>query len=422
MNLRIENGRIIDPSQNLDKVATLVIEAGKVVAIEKPSGKSSKQSLDATGMIIAPGFIDMHVHLRDPGYEYKEDIATGSAAAAAGGFTTLVCMANTEPVNDSPAVTRFMIDKAKQVGLVQLYPIAAITKGLHGKELTEFGALRDAGAIAFSDDGMPTSSSVMRRALEYASQFNMPVIDHSEDPLLSKDGVMHEGETSDILGLKGWPVEAETVVVYRNIQLAAKCNAHVHIAHVSAAESVRLIADAKKSGIKVTTEVTPHHLHLTDATLHSYDTVYKVNPPLRPESHVQALKAALSNDTIDALATDHAPHACFEKQGVMLGAPFGMIGLQTALPLYLQMVAQKVMTLPQMIAKLTMVPAKILNLPHGSLHVGAAADVVVFDPQAKYRFTADQILSKSINSPFIGQELTGKVKCTLRAGQFTYRS
>jgi dihydroorotase len=420
VNLRIENGRVIDPANKVDKIATVVIEGGKIRAIEKPSGKGGKNVFDATGMIVCPGLIDMHVHLRDPGQEYKEDITSGSEAAVYGGFTTLACMPNTDPVNDTPTVTEFMINRANEVGLINLYPIAAISKGLQGKELSEFSALRKAGAVAFSDDGMPTSSTMMRRALEYASQFNLPIIDHCEDPLLTKEAVMHEGEVSAILGLKGWPQEAESIVVYRNIQLAAKAHAHVHIAHVSTAESALLIAAGKRAGVRVTAEVTPHHLYLDDELLYSFDTNLKVNPPLRPKSHVKALRKALKQGDIEVIATDHAPHAGHEKHGVLNAVPCGMLGLQTALSLVFELCDHIGMELSEMISKMTVAPAKVLNLPHGTLSVGADADVTIFDPKAEYIFSEAMIVSKSKNSPYLGRKLKGRVVRTILRGRTVY--
>ncbi len=421
MNLRIENGRIIDPANNIDKTGTLVIRNGKIAGIEKAkTARRAKGSFDATGMVICPGLVDMHVHLRDPGQEYKEDIESGSLAAVKGGFTTLACMPNTDPINDNPSVTEYMIKKTRRVGLIHLYPIAAISKGSQGKELTEFGVLKRAGAVAFSDDGQPTRAGLMRRALEYASQFDMPILDHCEERDLSRDGVMHEGEVSALLGLKGWPGEAESTIVYRNIQLAAMTQARIHMCHLSTSESVAQVRAGKRAGVRVTAEVAPHHLFLEDRALESFSTNLKVNPPLRSRPHIRSLRQGLKQDVIDAIATDHAPHADFEKQTVFESAPFGLLGLQTALPLGLQLCHEKVLTLKQLISKLTILPARILNIPHGTLTVGSRADVTIFAPSRVWQFRAEDIVSKSHNSPFIGREMRGEVIRTIHNGRVVY--
>ena len=432
MSIWIRGGHVIDSSTNLDGVMDLLIDAGKIVSVgrdaaqaavgwEGPTLSTPLQVIDAHGLLLVPGLIDIHTHLREPGYEYKESIESGSAAAVAGGFTAIACMANTNPVNDDAAVTEYILDKARAVGLVQVFPIGAVSVGLAGERLAEIGELKQAGVVGISDDGKSVmNSQLMRRALEYAGMFGLPVIAHCEDIQLAAHGVMHEGRVSTELGLRGIPAQAEDVMVARDIALAELTGGRLHIAHVSTAGAVRLIHDAKARGLRVTAEVTPHHLILTDEAVRGYDPNTKMYPPLRTAADVEALRQALKDGTIDAIATDHAPHDLADKEVEFDQAPVGIIGLETALPLMLQLVNAGVLSLPEAIAKLTWGPAQVLGLAKGTLRVGMDADVTLIDAQTEFVVDRREFRSKSRNSPFHGWTLKGRAVMTLCAGKVVY--
>ena len=423
MKLAITNGRVIDPSQNLDGNFTIYIEDGVIREI-KPSAVSRQlsanyQIIDAKGAIVSPGFVDLHTHLRDPGFEYREDIESGSRAAAAGGFTTILCMANTNPVNDNASVTSMIVNRAKEVGLVNIFPVGAVSKGLKGAELAEIGEMVKAGCMAISDDGRPVmNGSLMRHALEYAKSFGVPVITHAEDLTLSKGGAMNEGGVSTRLGLKGIPAAAEETMIQRDILLAKLTSHHLHVAHVSTAAGVEMIRRAKKEGVRVTCEVTPHHLVLTDESCSNYDANAKVNPPLRTHKDGEALIKALNDGTVDAVATDHAPHAEDEKEKTPFDcANCGLIGMETALPVLLKLVHEKKLPLKRLIHLLTAGPAKTFRLHAGSLKKGMPADITIFDPHRPVVIDPRQFHSKSKNSPFAGWKLKGKVLHTICRGK-----
>jgi dihydroorotase len=418
-SILIRGGRIIDPAEKRDDVADLLIENGKVANISPHLKiKGPVDEIDATGKIVTPGLIDLHVHLREPGFEYKETIETGIAAAIFGGFTTICCMPNTNPINDNASVTQLILEKARQVGKTHVLPIGAVTRGSKGEELTEMADLVSAGCVAVSDDGRPVSNSLMmRRALEYSKIFDIPVIDHCEDIHLSDGGVMREGSVSVALGLKGIPSASEAIMVGRDIELAALTGGRVHIAHVSTAASVRLVREAKRRGLPVTAETCPHYFTLTDAAVCQYHADAKMNPPLSTEEDRLEIRAGLSDGTIDAIATDHAPHAAWEKEQVISCAPFGIIGLETALPLSLKLVEEGVLSLSALIQKLTQGPAEILRKPIGRLRVGDCADVTIIDPDGEWIVDQNSIQSKSKNSPFIGWKMKGRATHVIIAGK-----
>ena len=426
MKLIIKNGRVIDPANNLDGEYDVLIDKGLIQAVA-PRGKISAKDagsakiIDAKDCVVAPGFMDMHVHFREPGFEYKETIETGCDSAAAGGFTTVAMMPNTDPVNDNRSVTELMISRAKAHGKIQALPIGAITRGLKGETLSDMGDLKEAGVIAFSDDGRPVmNNQVMRHALEYSRMFDLPLIQHSEILDLTKGGCMNESRVSTELGLKGMPTEAEDIMVYRDIALLEKTGGRLHVAHISSGESVELVRRAKAQGLPVTCEVAPHHFTLTDESVRGYDTNTKMSPPLRTQRDIDAIKAGLKDGTIDIIATDHAPHDLVDKQADYHSACFGIVGLETALPLSLRLVEEKILTLPQLVAKLTSRPAAIFKLDQGALGVGKQADVVVFDPHHEYRVEASRFKSKSKNSPFDGWQVRGQVRHTIFNGKVIY--
>ncbi|MFB3145952.1 MAG: dihydroorotase [Nitrospirales bacterium] len=427
MKTLIKGGQVIDPG-HMNTIADVLIEDGKIQAIDVNlhgtlQDPESVTIIDAQGFIVCPGFIDLHVHFREPGFEYKETIATGVASAVAGGFTTVCCMPNTSPVNDSQSITEFIFRQAKIADKARVFPIGAITKGSKGEELAEIGELHDAGCVAISDDGIPVMNTlVMRRAMEYARTFDLPVIDHCEDMLLSAGGSMNEGFVSTELGIPGIPNAAEEVMVARNIFLAELTQSRLHLPHVSTIGSVRLLRDAKERGLLVTAEACPHHFTLTDEAVRSFDTHAKMNPPLRTDADVQAIKEALKDGSIDIIATDHAPHAVHEKQRQFDNAPFGIIGLETALPLTLNLVEEGVLTMEQAVAKLTCEPARVFKLSYGTLAVGADADVTLFDSKKTWTLDPNRLHSKSRNTPFTGWTMKGKVVITLVGGRVVYEA
>lgn len=415
---RIKNGRIIDPANRIDRMDDLVIIEGRIAGPDQPA-PANVPEIDAQGLWVVPGLTDMHVHLREPGEEYKEDILSGARAAASGGFTGVACMPNTKPVNDCATVTAMIMARAAEAA-VRVYPVGAISLGSAGKQLCEFGEMRDAGIVAVTDDGRPVrDSQLMRRALEYASNFSLPVISHSEEAALST-GVMNEGAVSTLLGLKGIPTAAEAIMVYREIALAEFTGARVHIAHVSTAMAVDLIRAAKARGVRVTAETAPHYFTLTDEAVIGYDTNTKMNPPLRSAADREAIRTALADGTLDAIATDHAPHSILEKELEFDAAANGIIGLETALPLSLALVRDKVVDATRLVELLAVNPAAILGLPAGSLKVGAAADVTLIDPEQQFVYSADQVVSKSRNTPFLGWTLQGRAVLTMVGGEIRH--
>ena len=419
MKILIKNGHVIDPSQNIDSVKDLLINGKKFQGIfSKGKSPSADKTIDAAGCIVIPGLVDMHTHLREPGYEYKETIKTGTMAAVKGGFTTVCCMPNTDPINDTISVTEFIIRKALNEGACTVYPIAAITKREEGEVMTELEALIKAGSIAFSDDGKPVMNSlIMRRALEYSKIFDVPVISHCEDLKLSEGGVMNEGIASTLLGLKGIPKAAEEVMVARDISLSELTGGKLHIAHVSTEGSVRLIREAKSRGVNVTAETCPHYFSLTEDSLKGYDTNFKVNPPLRTEKDVSAIKQGIKEGTIDAIATDHAPHHYDDKNREFDTAAFGISGLETAFALGLQLVEDKVIDLSTLIAKMTVAPSTIMGISKGTLKKDADSDIAIIDTKKMFTVDAGRFLSKGKNSAFDGWKLKGVVMKTIAMGK-----
>jgi len=421
----IRSGRIIDPVQNRDFEGDLLIEGGKIAAVDQPRRIPKSKAdivIDASGCWVTPGLIDPHVHLREPGFEYKETIETGTRAAVAGGFTSVACMANTQPVNDSPYTTAYIMEKAKSTALCRVFPIGAISKGLKGEELAEIGGMVSEGARGISDDGKPVMNSyLMRKAMDYAKAFDVPVISHSEDANLVGQGAINESALSNELGLRGSPAAAEEIMVARDIALCRLTGARVHIAHISTAAALAHLARAKEEGLPITAEVTPHHLILTEQAMRAYDTNFKVSPPLRSEKDVMALRKALADGVVDMIASDHAPHGTIEKALEFDLAATGILGLQTAVPLTLQLVHESVLSVVRWVEAFTTRPAKMLGLSGGSLVPGCAADVTVLDPDKLWTFTQDQIVSKSRNSPFIEWKLRGQIVATIVGGIVKYQ-
>ncbi len=422
----IRNGELVDPVKGIVKKADLIIEKGKISKILSRGTFKDKgprlKTIDASDKLIIPGLIDMHVHLREPGHEYKETVETGGKAGVAGGFTALACMPNTMPPNDCRSVAEFILEQAKKAGLCKIYPVAAITMGQKGETLTEFGDLKKAGAVAVSDDGFPVkNSAIMRHALEYAGYHGLTVISHSEDTSLSNGGVMHEGVVSTRIGLPGIPAASEEIMVYRDISLAELIGCPVHIAHVSTAGSVELIRRAKDRHVPVTAETAPHYFSLDHTSVIRYDTNTKMNPPLRSEKDVQAIKKGLANGVIDVIATDHAPHSSLEKNLEFDKAAFGIIGLETALPLTLNLVREGVLKLPEAIRKLSHNAAGALGIEGGSLVEGANADLAIINPEYEYVLEEKDIFSKSKNSPFIGKILKGRNELTMIGGKVVWK-
>jgi dihydroorotase len=424
MKLLIANGYVIDPAQQINAGRNLLIDDDRIVDILDRSEAAPEDAhvIDATGLIVAPGFIDLHTHLREPGQEYKETIATGAAAAVAGGWSSICAMPNTDPVNDNPAVTRFIIDQGQAANLANVFPIGAVTKGSGGKELAEMGEMKNAGIVAVSDDGRPVpNSGMMRRALEYARGFDLTVVDHCQDHSLSAGGVMHEGRWSLILGLKGMPAAAEEVDVVRDCVLAKLTGAKVHIAHVSTRGALEAVRQAKNDGLNVTCEVTPHHWTLTDEAVAEYDTNTKMSPPLRSREHVEAVLAAMKDGTIDAIATDHAPHHADEKGLEFDQAPFGITGLETAVGLAFDLVHNGLIDLERVVQMCATNPARIFGLAdRGSLKANAYADVTILDPQLEWVFNVNRSKSKSRNTPFHGRSMHGAAVATIVGGRLVY--
>ncbi len=421
----IRNGRVIDPAGRRDEQGSLVIEDGKVrefIPGERGPERYEGTVIDATGKWVVPGLIDMHVHLREPGYEWKEDIRSGTRAAAAGGFTSVACMANTKPVNDHPEITEFIRDKAAREGAANVFPVAAVTRGLDGKEMTDMADLAEAGAVAFSDDGRPVASALlMRRALEYAKGFGFLILSHAEERELSSEGAAHEGWTAYRLGIPGIPAAAEEIAIARDILLARQTGGRLHIQHISTKMGVDLLRMAKRAGLSVTGETAPHYFTLTDAALEGYDTNAKMNPPLRGEEDRMAVLEGIVDGTIDAIATDHAPHDDYTKRCEFVAASNGIVGLETALPLALALLAGGKVSPARIVELLSLNPARILKLRgKGSLGIGDDGDVTVIDPNAEWEVRAADLRSKSRNSPFIGWTMRGRAVATIRGGRVTH--
>ena len=425
MQILIKGGHLIDPANKKNGQFDLLISKGKIEAVE-PEGKikdiPGADIIDAKGAIVTPGFCDMHVHFREPGHEYKETIETGSQSAAAGGFTTVAVMPNTSPVNDNRSVTEFILSQAKETSNINILPIGAITQGLRGETLSDMGELKEAGCIGYSDDGRPVSNSeIMRRALEYSKMFDLPCIQHSEVLELTQGGSMNEGIVSTELGLKGMPTEAEDIMVHRDICLLPKTGGRLHVAHISSGGSVDLVRQAKAKGLAVTCEVAPHHFTLTHDACRGYDTNAKMSPPLRTQSDLDMIKEGMRDGTIDIIATDHAPHDRVDKQVEFSKACFGIVGLETALPLTLKMVDEKVISLDRAIDMLTYQPNQLFKLDKGSLGIGRAADITLFDEKIEYTIDPSQFRSRSKNSPYKGWKVRGKILRTLVDGKTVFK-
>ena len=425
-NLVLRNGRVIDPARGLDAVVDVLIENGNIAEMSAkielgPEKLSQFEQIDASGKWIVPGLIDMHVHLREPGEEYKETISSGTQAAVAGGFTSVACMPNTHPVNDCAAVTQYILEKAGDEGSCRVFPVGAISKGIEGNNISEYGELRAAGVAAVSDDGRPVMNSMlMRRALEYAKTFDLLVISHCEDLDLSSAGLMNEGPVSTRLGMRGIPRAAEEVMVARDILLAELTGSRLHLAHISTAGSVALIREAKKRGLPVSAETAPHYFSLNEELVCTFDPVYKVNPPLRRPEDIEAIKAGLHDGTIDVIASDHAPHSAVEKDLEFEYAANGMIGLESSLPLILRLIREGVLTPLEAVAKVSRNPARILAIPFGTLRKGVTADLTLIDPEVKYTIDVNRFKSKSRNCPFAGMEVQGRAVITLVGGRVVF--
>jgi dihydroorotase len=421
MNTVIRNGRIIDPQNQRDEVGELFIVNGKIAANAKGS---DAEVIDATGLIVAPGLIDLHVHLREPGFGWKETIETGARAAAAGGFTTIVCMPNTSPVADSPGTIAWITERADDVACVNVLPTGAISKGLMGEELAPIGSLKQAGVVAITDDGRCVQNNeLMRRAVEYARMVGVPVLDHCQDYNLVGNGVVHEGYWSTLLGLPGWPSAGEEAIVMRNVLLAELCDHQVHCQHISAAGSVRILREARARGVKISGEVCPHHIALTDEAIQNFDTNCKMNPPLRAKEDVAALLEGIADGTLSILCSDHAPHARFEKEVEFDAAPFGIVGLETELGLFLDLLVHKTKTidLPRLIEMFTVNPARLLQIDAGTLSAGRAADVTLIDPELEWTVAAERFQSMSCNTPFDGWKLKGRAVRTIVGGKTVWK-
>ncbi|HEX2852360.1 MAG TPA: dihydroorotase [Opitutaceae bacterium] len=423
-SLWIKNARVIDPAAKRDAVGDLFVDGGKIIASLSAAAKKRAKKIDARGLIACPGLVDIHVHFREPGQTHKETIATGSHCAAAGGFTTVVCMPNTSPVADNSGTIQFIKDAALRDAVVNVLPTGCITVGMKGQALAPIGSLKRMGVVAITDDGdCVQSNELMRRACEYAKMFDLPIMDHCQDLSMTQGAVMNEGITSTRLGLRGWPHAAEDIIVARNVILSEYTGAHIHLQHISSRYSVGIIRRAKTRGVKITAEATPHHIAFTDEALAEYDTNFKMNPPLRTEADRREIIAGLRDGTLDCISTDHAPHTDYEKDKEFDYAPNGILGLETSLPVSLEvLVRQNKFKLPNVIDLMTRRPAELLGLPAGTLAVGAPADICLFDPDEKWRYEAKLGFSKSRNSPWDGRDLRGRVKTTIVAGRAVFES
>ena len=421
-SLWIRNARVIDPAAKRNAVGDVFIKDGKFVSSLSAAAKQEATQIDAKGLVACPGLVDIHVHFREPGQTHKETIATGSRAAAAGGFTTVVCMPNTAPVADNAGTIQFINDATRRDAVVKVLPTGCITVGQKGQALAPIGSLKRAGVVAITDDGdCVQSNELMRRACEYAKMFDLPIMDHCQDASLTQGSVMHEGAISTRLGLRGWPSVAEDVIVARNVILSEYTGAHIHMQHISSRYSVEIIRRAKARGVRITAEATPHHLAFTDEELRTYDTNFKMNPPLRTASHRRAIIAGLRDGTLDCISTDHAPHTDYEKDKEFDYAPNGILGLETALAVCIEvLVGQSKFKLTEVIDRMTRLPAQVLGLSAGTLAPGAPADVCLFDPKEKWKYDAKAGFSKSSNSPWNGQTLTGRVKTTIVDGRVVF--
>lgn len=419
--LLIQNGRVIDPSQAMDRVTNLLVVDGRIAAYDaQPTGDET--TIDAAGKIVSPGLIDMHVHLREPGFEEDETIATGTAAALAGGFTSIACIPNTEPPIDTQGAVEFVHDRAEKADHCNVFVVACVSKNREGKELAEIGQLVEAGAVALSDDGAPVSDAeLMRRAFEYCLMFKKPILSHAEIRELTQTGVMHEGMVSQLLGLPGIPAAAEDVMINRDVALAEATGGRLHVMHVSTANGVEILRRAKSRGVRVTAEATPHHFTLSDESLKTFDANFKMNPPLRGREHVEAVVAGLADGTIDAIASDHAPHAEEKKMHDLAQAPFGIVGLETSLGLVItRLIEPGHIDWPTAIRKMSLAPAEILGIPKGTLRLGADADITIIDPKVRWTVDPAQFHSKSRNTPFAGWELTGRADVVIVAGRVKF--
>jgi len=421
----IRNGRVIDPANKRDEIADLLIVDGKVAPVSQLSTLNTQpDEIDARNLIVCPGLIDMHVHLREPGFGHKETIESGARAAAAGGFTTVVCMPNTSPVADNPSTIAWIKDRAAAVACVNVLPAGAISKNLAGEELAPIGSLAQAGVVAITDDGHCVQNhEVMRRALEYARMVGVPVLDHCQDYNLVGNGVVHEGSWSILLGLPGWPASGEEAIVMRNILLAELCDHHIHCQHLSTTGSVRLLREARARGVKISGEACPHHIALTDEAIQNFDTNYKMNPPLRSQADVDALLEGIADGTLSILCSDHAPHADFEKEVEFDAAPFGIVGLETELGLFLDLLVHKLrkIDIVRLIEMYTDEPARLLKIDAGALSIGATADVTVIDPDLEWTVRVDKFESASRNSPFDGWKLKGRAVRTIVGGKTVWK-